>query len=70
MENPRSEEDNITKDIKNLFTLKKEQNCTAINYLRNLFRLKKEIKGTKDIVNRNIKNPIRSGKLFVVTNLL
>ena len=38
MENPRSEEEKIIKDI------------------RNIFRLKKDVKGTKDIVLRNIKN--------------
>ena len=43
MENPRSEEEKIIKDIRNLFRLKKEQNDTAIKDL-NLFRLKKEVK--------------------------
>ena len=56
MENPRTEEEKIIKDIKNLFRLKKEQNDTAIKDIRNLFRLKKEVKGIKDIVRRNIKN--------------
>ena len=41
MENPRSEEEKIIKDIRNLFRLKKELNDTAIKGLRNLFRLKK-----------------------------
>ena len=53
MENLRSEEEKIIKD---LFTLKKEQNDTAIKDIRNLFRLEKEVKGIKDIVLRNIKN--------------
>ena len=44
MENPRSEEENITKDIRNLFRLKKELNYTAIKDTRNLFRLEKETK--------------------------
>ena len=56
MEDPRSEEEKIIKDIRNLFRLKKEQNDTAIKGLRNLFRLKKEIKGIKDIAIRDIKN--------------
>ena len=30
MENPRSEQEQIVKDIRNLFRLKKEQNDTAI----------------------------------------
>ena len=56
MENPRSEEEKIIKDIRNPFRLKKEQNDTAIKDIRNPFRLKKEVKGIKDIVLRNIKN--------------
>ena len=56
MKNPRSEEEKIIKDIRNLFRLKKEQNDTAIKDIKNLFRLKKEVKGIKDIVLRNIKN--------------
>ena len=35
------QEENIVKDIRNLFSLKKEQNDTAIIDMRNLFRLKK-----------------------------
>ena len=56
MENPRSKEEKIIKDIRNLFRLKKEQNHTAIKDTRNLFRLKKEVNGIKEIVLRNIKN--------------
>ena len=37
MENPRSEEENTLKDTTNLFRLKKEQNDTAIKYIRNIF---------------------------------
>ena len=47
------EEENIIKDIRNLFRLKKEVNYTAIKYLTNLFRLEKESKVIKD---RDIKN--------------
>ena len=43
MENPRSKEEKIIKDIRNLFRLKKEQNHTAIKDTRNLFRLKKKL---------------------------
>ena len=35
------QEENIVKDIRNLFSLKKKQNDTAIIDMRNLFRLKK-----------------------------
>ena len=47
MENPRSEEDKIIKDIRNRYRLKKEQNDTAIKDIRNLFRLKKKLMGLK-----------------------
>ena len=56
MENPRSEEEEKIKNIRNLFRLKQEQNNTEIKDIRNLFRLKKEVKGITDIVLRNIKN--------------
>ena len=39
--------ENIIKDIRNLFRLKKAQNYTAVKDKRNIFRLKKEIKGIK-----------------------
>ena len=38
MQNPRSEEEKIIKDIRNLFRLKKQLNHTAIKDLRNAFR--------------------------------
>ena len=41
MENLRSKEERIIKDIRNIFRLKKEQNDTEIKDIRNLFRLKK-----------------------------
>ena len=47
MENSRSEEENMIKDIRNLFRLKKKQNQTAIENTRNRFRLKKELKELK-----------------------
>ena len=43
MENLRSEEENIGKDIQNIFILKKELNCTAIKDTRNAFRPKKKL---------------------------
>ena len=41
MESLSPGEENKIKDIRNLFTLKKEQNYTAVKDIRNLFRLKK-----------------------------
>ena len=43
MENPRLEEEEIIKDIRNLFRQKKKQNDTAIKDIINLFRIKNEI---------------------------
>ena len=37
MEGLSLKEENIIKDIRNLFRLKKEPNYTAIKYIRNLF---------------------------------
>ena len=48
MENARPEEENIIKDIRNPYRLKKELNYTTIKDTRNLFRLEKETKVTKD----------------------
>ena len=47
IENPRSEQEKITKVTRNLFRLKKEQSDIAIKDIRNLFRLKKELKELK-----------------------
>ena len=41
MENLSPEQQNIIKDISNLFRLKEEQKYTAVQDIRNLFRLKK-----------------------------
>ena len=54
IENPRPEESKITKEIINLFRLRKELNYTAIKDIRNLFRLKKETKAIKDRILRDI----------------
>ena len=56
MENPRPEEENKIKDIRNLFRIKKELNYTAIKNIRNLFRLEKETKAIKDRILRVVKN--------------
>ena len=47
------EEENIIKDIGNLFRLKKQLNYTAIKDIRNLFRHEKE---TKIITNRTLRD--------------
>ena len=45
-----------TKEIRNLFRLKKQLNCTAIKDIRNHFRLEKKTKLIKDRTLRDIKN--------------
>ena len=50
------EQENIIKDTRNLFRLKKELNYTVVKDIRNLFRLEKETKATKDRIHRDIKN--------------
>ena len=52
MRNPWPEEEKIIKDRRNLFTLKKELNYTAIKDIRNLIRQKKETKAIKDRILR------------------
>ena len=49
-------EDNIIKDVRNLFRLKKEIDDTTIKVTRNLFRLKKEKDAIKDRIIRDIRN--------------
>ena len=44
IENPRAKEENIIKDIRNLFKLKKELNYTSIKDIQNLYRLEKNLK--------------------------
>ena len=56
MESLSLEEENIVKDIRNLFRLKKEQNYAAIKDIRNRFRQEKEFKAIKDRILRDIKN--------------
>ena len=41
MESLSLEEENIAKDVRNCFKLKKELNYTAIKHITNLFRLEK-----------------------------
>ena len=56
IENCRSEEKNITKDIRNLFSLKRELNYTVIKKIRNVLKLEKKPKAIKDRILRYIKN--------------
>ena len=50
------EEENIIRDIRNLFRLKKELDYTAIKDIRNLFRLERETKTIKGRILTDIKN--------------
>ena len=44
MKSLKLKEENIIKDIRNLFRLKKEQNYTGIKNIRNPLRLEKKLK--------------------------
>ena len=50
------DEKNISKDIRNLFRLKKEQNYTAVKDAWNIFGQEKEAKAIEDRIIRDIKN--------------
>ena len=72
MINPRSPEEKIIKDIRNLFRLKNEQNHTAIEDIRNLFRLKNEQNHTaiEDIRNLfRLKKNVKEIKDIVLRNI-
>ena len=62
MESLSLEEENIIRDIRNLFILKKEQSYTATKDIRNIFGLEKEIKAIKDRILRDIKNIFENEK--------
>ena len=49
-EKEKQKENNIIKDVRNLFRLKNEMDDTTIKDVRNLFRLSKENKAVKDRV--------------------
>ena len=56
----KKREDNITKDVKNIFRLNKEIDDNTIESIRNIFRLKKQNEGIKDRIirdNRNLFEP-------------
>ena len=62
MKIPRLEEENIIKDVRNLFRLekvKKEIIDTTIKDIRNIFLLEKENKVIKDKRIKNITNALR-----------
>ena len=59
IESPRLEEENIIKDVRNLFRLnklKQKQNAAAVKGIRNLFRLEIQNKAIKDRMIRDIRN--------------
>ena len=56
MESLSLEEENIIKDIRNLFRLKKEQSYTAVKDIRNVFRQEKKFKVIKGRILGDIKN--------------
>ena len=59
LDEDKSKEENIIKDVRNLFRLsrlKMETNNAAMKGIRHLFRLKKENKGIKDRIIREIRN--------------
>ena len=62
MESSSLEEENIIRDIRNLFRLKKEQSYTATKDIRSIFGLEKEIKAIKDRILRDIKNIFENEK--------
>ena len=56
MESLSFEEENIIKDIRNLFRLKKEKRYPAIKGIKKTFRQEKETKAIKDRILKDIKN--------------
>ena len=56
MESLSLAERNITRDLRNLFRLKKELNWIIIKDIRNLFRLEKETKAIKYRILTDINN--------------
>ena len=56
MRNLRAEGENIIKDTRNIFGLKKLLNYTANKDIINLFRGEKETKAIKDRIHRDIKS--------------
>ena len=61
------EEENIIKDIKHLFRLKKKLNYSGIKYIRNLFRLEKETNSIKDYDEKSVMHS-KSDKIKIMIN--
>ena len=57
MESLSLERENITKDIRYLFRLKKNLNYITIRDIKNLFSLEKETKAIKERIIRDTKTP-------------
>ena len=71
MESPRIEEENMIKDIRNLFKLnklKKETNDAAIKGLRNIFRLEKENKAIKTMMISEIRILLSMKKKIIISH--
>ena len=64
MKNQRPEEENIVKDVRNIFRLEKLKKTidTTIKDIRKRFRLEKENKAIKDRILKGIRNVFRLGK--------
>ena len=62
MESLSLKEEKIIKDIRNLFRLKKDLNCTAIKNIRNLFRQEERTKTIKGRILRYIRNLSEHGE--------
>ena len=68
MESLSPEKENIIKDTRNLFRIKRELNYTTIKDIRNLFGLEKETKPIKDRIIRYMKNLFLSMKKKIIIN--
>ena len=60
----RKREDNIIKDVKNLFRKKKEIDNNSVKDMSNLFILKKENKAIKNKIIRDIKTLIEEDDCY------
>ena len=68
MESLSLEKENIIKDTRNVFRIKRELSYTTIKDIRNLFRLEKETKPIKDRIIRYMKNLFLSMKKKIIIN--
>ena len=65
MESLSLEEENIIKDIRNLFRLKKEQNYTAIKGIKNIFRQETETKAEYKEISRTFLSMKKKKKIII-----